>query len=204
MSLERERAPIAGVLLAAGTSSRMGRNKLFLSLQGETVLRRAALTALAAGLDSLLVVLGHEAERAQGELAGLRCTTVLNPDYARGINTSLRTGIAAVPERAAAALVMLADMPFVTCQMLQAVVTRYRDGAAPLVVSSYGGVDAPPMLYDRSLFPELRALDGEGCGKQVVKRHRAESLEVHWPAAALQDLDVPADVDAVRAELESV
>jgi molybdenum cofactor cytidylyltransferase len=203
MVLERDLAPIAGVLLAAGTSSRMGRNKLFLSLQGESVLRRAALTALAAGLDPLLVVLGHEAERAQAELAGLGCSWVFNPNFAQGINTSLRTGIAAVPEHAAAALVMLADMPFVTRHMLEAVIGRYRGSTSPLVVSSYEGVDAPPMLYDRSLFAELRALDGDGCGKKVVKRHREESLEVAWPASALKDLDVPADVDAVLAELGS-
>jgi molybdenum cofactor cytidylyltransferase len=203
MSRDGERAPIAGIVLAAGTSSRMGRNKLFLSLRGQSVLRRAVGTALAAGLHPVLVVLGHEAERAQAELAGLPCTSVFNPTYAQGINTSLRTGIAAVPAHAAAALVMLADMPFVTQQMLEAVVERYRDGASPLVVSSYEGVDAPPMLYDRSLFAELRALDGDGCGKKVVKRHRNESLEVAWPASALKDLDVPADVDLVLAELGS-
>jgi molybdenum cofactor cytidylyltransferase len=201
MAAERNRGTIAAVLLAAGTSSRMGSNKLFLSLQGESVLRRAVGRALAAGLEPVLVVLGHERERAEKELVGLRCTTVVNPDYAQGIHTSLRTGIAAAPEDAAAALVMLADMPFVTHQMLRAVVDRYRAGTSPLVVSSYEGVEAPPMLYDRSLFAELRALGGEGCGKKVVKRHRKESLEVAWPASALRDLDVPGDVEAVRAEL---
>jgi len=203
MPAERDRGPIAGVLLAAGTSSRMGTNKLFLSLRGETVVRRAVRTALAAGLDPVLVVLGHESERAKAELKGLRCAVVLNKDYAQGINTSLRAGIAAVPEQAVAALVMLADMPFVTKEMLGAIVERYRGGMSPLVVSNYEGVDAPPMLYDKSLFTELSALDGDGCGKKVVKRHRSESLEVAWPASALKDLDIPADVDAVLAELEN-
>jgi molybdenum cofactor cytidylyltransferase len=127
---------------------------------------------------------------------------VLNKDYAQGINTSLRTGIAAVPKEAPAALVMLGDMPFVTQHMLQAIIARYLGGTAPLVVSSYGGVDAPPMLYDRSLFSELLELDGDGCGKKVVKRHRRECLEVAWPASALRDVDVPADVDAALSELE--
>jgi molybdenum cofactor cytidylyltransferase len=203
MPAERDRGPVAGVLLAAGTSSRMGTNKLFLSLRGETVVRRAIRTALAAGLDPVLVVLGHESERAKAELKGLRCAVVLNKDYAQGINTSLRAGIAAVPEQAVAALVMLADMPFVTKEMLGAIVERYRGGTSPLVVSNYEGVDAPPMLYDKSLFTELSALDGDGCGKKVVKRHRSESLEVAWPASALKDLDIPADVDAVLAELEN-
>lgn len=202
MSVERSPGTVAGVVLAAGTSTRMGHNKLFVSLRGESALRRAVRTALAAGLEPVLVVLGHESERARAELRGLDCLPVLNPDYAQGIHTSLRAGIAAVPEEAAAALVTLGDMPFVTRAMLEAVVARYRSGTSPLVVSTYGGVDAPPMLYGRSLFEELRALDGDGCGKKVVKRHRDECVEVAWPAKALQDMDVPADVDAVLAELE--
>jgi molybdenum cofactor cytidylyltransferase len=202
MPVESQRGTVAGIVLAAGTSSRMGHNKLFVSLRGESALRRAVRTALAAGLEPVLVVLGHESERAKSELRGLDCSPVLNPSYAQGINTSLRTGIAAVPPQAAAAVVMLGDMPFVTREMVQAIVARYWDGTAPLVVSSYEGVDAPPMLYDRSLFAELRALDGDGCGKKVVKRHRSECLEVAWPASALKDMDVPADVDAVRTELE--
>ena len=202
MSVERHRASVAGVVLAAGTSSRMGHNKLFLFVQGESLLRRTVRTALAAGLKPVLVVLGHESARAEAELAGLDCTPVLNPNYAQGLNTSLRTGIAAVPKDADAALVILGDMPFVTADMLQTVLQRYRNSTSPLVVSSYDGVDAPPMLYDKSLFSELGALQGDGCGKKVVKRHRDECLEVAWPASALRDMDVPADVAAVLAELE--
>ncbi len=193
---------VAAVVLAAGTSSRMGHNKLFVSLRGESLLRRAVRTALAAGLKPVLVVLGHESSRAEAELAGLDCTTVLNPEYAQGINTSLRSGIAAVPADAAGALVMLGDMPFVTEDMLRTVLGRYLSSTSPLVVSNYDGVDAPPMLYDKTLFSELGALDGDGCGKRVVQRHRSECLEVAWPASALRDMDVPADVDAVLAELE--
>jgi len=202
LSGKRERESVAGVVLAAGTSSRMGHNKLFVSVQGESLLRRTVRTALAAGLKPVLVVLGHESARAEAELAGLDCTPVLNPNYAQGLNTSLRTGIAAVPKDADAALVILGDMPFVTADMLQTVLQRYRNSTSPLVVSSYDGVDAPPMLYDKSLFSELGALQGDGCGKKVVKRHRDECLQVAWPASALRDMDVPADVDAVLAELE--
>ena len=195
------RDSVAGVVLAAGTSSRMGRNKLLLDLAGQSVLRRAVATATAAGLDPVLVVLGHESERARSELGSLPCTVVLNPDYQAGVNTSLRTGIRAVPDHCPAAMVMLADMPLVDPGMLRTLLERYREGSAPLVVSSYDGIDAPPILYDRSLFPELRVLEGEGCGKKVVKRHSEEALRVSWPAQALIDLDVPADVERVQAQL---
>ena len=201
MPAEREGAVVAGIVLAAGTSSRMGRNKLLLPLGQQSVVQRAVGSALAAGLEPVLVVCGHDSERVQAELRGLRCTTVHNPHYAEGLNSSLRAGIAAVPPKAQAALVMLADMPFVTADMVRTLAARYREGTARLVVSHYEGVDAPPMLYDRSLFSELLALQGDGCGKRVVKRHKSESLLVSWPASALVDLDVPADVDAALAEL---
>lgn len=190
---------VAGVLLAAGTSSRMGSNKLLFELGGESVLRGAARRALAAGVSPLLVVLGHEAERAEQELAGLPCQVVINPAYEQGINSSLKTGVSAVPAEAQAAVVMLADMPFVTPEMLAGLIARFRSSEAPLVISDYEGVNAPPMLYDRSLFGELLAMTGEGCGRQVVKQHRGEAEVLSWPVSALTDLDVPDDYTRVKS-----
>jgi CTP:molybdopterin cytidylyltransferase MocA len=83
--------------------------------------------------------------------------------------------------------------------MIAALVGRYRDSRAPLVVSHYGDVQAPPTLYDRALFAELLSIDDERCAKQVVRRHVAEAQVVDWPKSALQDVDVPADYDGVRA-----
>jgi molybdenum cofactor cytidylyltransferase len=202
MGGEGREGRVAGVVLAAGSSSRMGANKLLLPLSGSTVLRRAVEAALGGGLDPVLVVLGHERERVGAALDGLACLPVVNPDHARGLNASLRAGVAAVPGYCLAAVVLLGDMPFVTAEMVAAVVARFRTGTAPLVLSVYGDVLAPPTLYARALFPELSASEGEGCGKRVMKRHRGQALEVAWPAEALADLDVPADVDLMRGRLE--
>jgi molybdenum cofactor cytidylyltransferase len=98
-------------------------------------------------------------------------------------------------------VVTLADMPFVTATMIATAIDRYRERGALLVVSDYGGVSAPPTLYDRSLFAEVLALDGAECGRHVVKRHRAETLAVAWPAAALADLDVPDDYERAKTLL---
>ncbi len=199
MPLDRQ-GPVAGILLAAGTSSRMGSNKMLFELEGESVLRRAARRALAAGLSPLVVVLGHEADRAKRELEGLPCQWTLNPLYEQGINSSLKAGITAVRDLdAKAALVMLADMPFVTTEMLAAMIARFRASTAPLAISDYAGVNAPPMVYDRSLFAELLAMEGEGCGRQVVKRHRSEAEVVAWPVSALADLDVPEDYARLKS-----
>ena len=185
---------VAAVVLAAGASTRMGENKLFLRLHGETLLRRTVTRAAMAGLDPVIVVVGFERERAERELEGLECRAVFNPSHAEGQHTSFRAGIAAVPEEAAAAVVLLVDMPRVTAGMIGTLVERYRETRVPLVVSEYGGVHAPPTLYDQSLFSEILAMSGDGCGRQIVRRHREEASAVVWPAERLADLDAPADI----------
>ncbi|HEX6899037.1 MAG TPA: nucleotidyltransferase family protein [Thermoanaerobaculia bacterium] len=193
--------PIAGILLAAGTSSRMGRNKMLFELNGESVLRGAVRRALAGGLSPLIVVLGHESDKAWKEIEDLPCEWALNPLFQQGINSSLKSGVMAVRSQARAAMVLLADMPFVTSEMIAAMIDRYRKTEAPLVISDYEGVNAPPMLYDRSLFNELLMMTGEGCGRQVVKRHREEAEVLSWPASALADIDVPEDYERLSTKL---
>ena len=185
---------IAGVVLAAGTSSRMGQNKLLLRVGGVSLLRRAVAAACAGGLEPVVVVLGHGFERVLGELAGLCCAPILNAQYARGMNSSVRVGISAVPPDASGAVMMLADMPFVSAGMVRQLVDRFRDTGAQMVVSKYGDVLAPPVIYRRDLFGELIGQgDGDGCGKRVMIRHRAHAVEIRWPSSALVDLDSPAD-----------
>jgi molybdenum cofactor cytidylyltransferase len=184
---------VAGIVLAAGTSSRLGRNKLLMELGGESVLRRTVRNAIDGGLVPVLVILGFEAHRARDALAGLACEPVDNPDYALGINGSLQAGFAAVPPGAVAAVVLLGDMPLVTGSMIAAVVEAYRRSDAPLVISQYGDVHAPPTLYDRSLFGEFQEREGEGAGKRMVERHRHEALSIAFPPDALVDLDEPDD-----------
>ena len=101
-------------------------------------------------------------------------------------------------DTAAAAVIVLADMPLVTAGMIASVVERYRESDAPLVVSDYGGVRAPPTLYDRSLFGEFTASEGEGCGRHVVRRHRHEAVALEMPPDALLDLDVPEDYERLK------
>jgi molybdenum cofactor cytidylyltransferase len=191
--------PVAGIVLAAGVSQRLGQNKLFLELEGETLLRRVVGRAIAAGLAPVLVVVGHEAERALREIASMSCEPVMNPDYALGVNVSLRAGVRALPAGVAAGVVLLGDMPFVTTEMIATVVERFRQGDAALVVSDYEGVQAPPTLFDRSLLDEFLGMGADACSRHLVKRHRSEAAEVRWPATALADIDVPDDYERAKA-----
>ena len=195
--MRADRAPVAGVVLAAGSSTRMGENKLLFRLDGETLVARAARIAARAGLDPVIVVLGHDAARVERELEGVACLRIRNADHASGQGSSFRAGIAAVPPSAPAAVVLLADMPHVTPAMIEALLERRRESGAALVVSEYGGVHAPPTLYGRSLFPEIAA--GLGCGRDVVRGHRTEAEAVAFPAEHLADLDEPSDVERLRA-----
>jgi molybdenum cofactor cytidylyltransferase len=161
----------------------MGRDKMLLQLDGESILRRAARRAVAGGLSPVVVVLGAHADHTR-ELEGLPCRVAVCRDAA--LSASIQTGFAAVPRTASAAMIVLADMPLVTADMISAMITRYERTRAPLVISDYNGVNAPPVIYDHSLF-------AEGGGREVVNRHRREAEVFYWPSETLVDLDVPGD-----------
>ncbi|HUG00466.1 MAG TPA: nucleotidyltransferase family protein [Longimicrobiales bacterium] len=193
-TLARRSGPVAGVVLAAGQSRRLGSNKLLFEIDGETLVHRAVARAVEAGLDPVLVVVGHDRERVEAAISGLPCRSVYNPRFAEdGRDGSLRAGLQALPDDAAGAMVILADMPRVESWMLAALADAFRSGSAPLVASRYAEVHAPPMVFDRSLFHELHALEG----RRVVRAHLPAADVLAWPEKALRDLDVPADADAL-------
>ena len=189
---------VAGVILAAGASSRMGTNKMLLELDGESLVRRAVRRALAAGLAPVVVVIGHEPDRIRAELKDLAVEFVVNPDYTGPTSGSLHRGLNALGPEVGAAVVMLGDMVQVTRETLAMLVAAARGTDAPLVVSRYGDVTAPPLLFRRALFPELLAWTGEGCGKTVVKAHSHEAMYVDRPVELLTDVDTPEDFEAVQ------
>lgn len=190
---------IAGIILAAGASQRMGTNKMLLKIDDEAVVRRAVRRARFAGLSPLVVVVGHDAERVQAELNGFTCEFALNADFAGPTSTSVHTALMQLRPTVEAAVVMLADMVHVTGEMVRAIVDTARETGAPLVVSRYGGVIAPPMLYRRSLFLELLAWNDDGSGNAVVKAHLHEAAIKDWPESALADIDTPEDFEKLKS-----
>ncbi len=184
---------VGAVLLAAGASSRMGRNKMLLPVDGVPMVRRTAERLLAAGVAPLVVVTGHEAERVHEALAGLPVRWAHNDAFTGPTSGSLHAGLRALGDDADATLVMLGDMPHVTTAMFADVVQALRAGDRPLAVSRYGDVLAPPLGFHRALWPELLAWTGEGCGKKVVLAHQNEAAILDRPVHALQDLDTPED-----------
>lgn len=197
-----ESGAIAGVILAAGASRRMGTNKMLLPVHGEPMIRRTVRAALDAGVAPLVVVLGHEPERVRAALDGLDCHFAMSDDHTGPTSASLHAGLRALESAAleakqpiAGTLVLLGDMVRVTSAMIAALVASATTGTAPLEVSRYGEVLAPPLFFRRALWPELLAWTGEGCGKTVVRAHQAEATMHDWPAEALRDVDTKADYE---------
>jgi len=176
----------------------MGTNKMLLELDGESLVRRAVRRALAAGLAPVVVVIGHEPDRIRAELKDLAVEFAVNPDYTGPTSGSLHRGLNALGPEVGAAVVMLGDMVRVTRETLAMLVAAARGTDAPLVVSRYGAVTAPPLLFRRALFPELLGWTGEGCGKTVVKAHSREAMYVDRPVALLADIDTPEDFAAAQ------
>lgn len=189
---------VAGVVLAAGGSSRLGRPKQLVTWRDKPLVRHAVDTALAAGLTPVAVVLGAAAEAVAAALAGAPVRKVVNPAWEAGQSTSVRAGLQAVAAEAEAAVFLLADMPFIPPDLVRALVQVHRETLGPIVAPRAGGRWANPVLFDRVTFDDLMALEGDRGGRALFGRYRVR--EVPWEESITFDLDTPEDLARLRAE----
>ncbi len=181
------------MILAAGQSRRMGGpNKLLARFDGKPLVRRMAESALASKAEPVIVVTGHRAEDVAKALAGLDVRIVHNSDFAEGLATSLKAGLAAVPESAGGALVLLADMPGITADIMDRLIDTFRARPAPaIVLPTVGGKRGNPVLWARAFFPELMAVTGDTGARHIIARHEEAVERVEIGAAAAVDVDTP-------------
>jgi len=190
---------MAGIVLAAGTASRMGRNKLVLPVQGKPMVAHAVEAAAAAGLDPVIVVTGHESAVVRRAVGKTPVTFVQNDDFARGLSTSLRAGIAAVPPECEGAVLLLGDMPGITAPRIEKVVKAFdpADDRA-ICVATAQGERGHPVLWGRQFFPELEALEGDVGARAVMSRYPALVCDVEADDdAPLADIDTPEALEAI-------
>lgn len=198
---------ISGIVLAGGTSSRLGAGtgwpKQLLDLGGRPLLQHTVDAALAAGLDELVVVLGYMAPDVAAAVtlpAGAR--SVVNPDFATGQASSLRVGLEAASAQADAALILLGDMPGMRPEDIQAVADAFRGGAGPVVQARYRGVPSHPVLFARAVWPDLLAVEGDTGAREVMKAHPEWVTRVDVDADLPPDLDTMEDYERLRAAYE--
>ena len=184
--------PVAGVVLAAGAASRMGSNKLLLEAGGRPLVRHVIDAAAEGGCHDVIAVYSNpDVRRVIGDSA----TCVFNPDARTGQASSLRVGINAVAEDMAGALVMLGDQPLVGARTVELLLRRWRrEGSRPAVATTYDERERwrPPVLVDRSLFPELIGLSGDVGARVIFDRH-PELLDTVVAAGREDDVDTPED-----------
>jgi molybdenum cofactor cytidylyltransferase len=178
----------------------MGGPKLLLPLGGEPMIRRTVRAVADAGVDEVLVVVGHEHEKMIAAVEELTCRYAVNPDYLTGMGSSFRTAVSHLSD-SAAALFALADQPLVTSAEYRRVLDAYRADPSGIVCSRYGDVTAPPHVFGREFFPELAVL--EHGARPVLQRHRDRTTVLQFPSDLLLDVDTPADYERARTLLSS-
>jgi molybdenum cofactor cytidylyltransferase len=204
---EKGRA-IAGVVLAAGKSSRMGGpNKLLAEIGGKPLVRHVVDAALASRARPVLVVTGHQCDKVEAALGGLPVKFVHNAHFADGLGTSLKAGIAALgglPAEVDGAIVCLGDMPQVDAALIDRLIGAFDpDHGALVVVPTIDGKRGNPVVWSRRFFPDLMAVEGDVGARYLIGRYTEAVAEVPLTGtAALTDVDTPEALEAVKAELE--
>ena len=194
---------ITALVLAAGRSSRMGPdNKLLIDLDGKPLVRHVVDAALASACDDVVVVTGHMQAQVMEALAGARLTSVHNPEFADGLASSLRTGLAAVSDDADGILIVLGDMPKVDRRLIDRMIAAFSPAERrAIVVPVAAGRRGNPVLWAASFNEEMRHLTGDSGAKALIGANEAQVVEIVVDDdAPLVDLDTP---QALAAYLES-
>jgi molybdenum cofactor cytidylyltransferase len=196
---------VTGIVLAAGTSSRLGRPKQLLDLAGKPVLRHVLETLESTDVDEIIVVLGHRAHDIAAAVPPTgRVRLAINPDYRSGQSTSFRLGLRAASDRSQAALIVLGDQPGVRAESITAVIEAWRSGGAAAVQASYQGTPGHPILFDRSLWAELEGARGDEGARAILAAHAQWLTLVEVGGSPPLDIDTEEDYARIRADFRDV
>lgn len=188
------RARAFAVVLAAGTSQRLGRPKQLLELDGKPLVTHVVERALESDVDGVVVVTGSHASEVDLELRNLPIYRVFHPHFAEGQGSSLAAGARSMPSTVDALVVLLADMPGIQASDINAVVERWRTARPAAVVTRYTSGRGHPVLFDRAVFAEIRALEGDTGGREILRRLGDRVAEVVVSRdAPPQDVDTEDD-----------
>jgi molybdenum cofactor cytidylyltransferase len=183
---------VAAVILAAGTSTRMGQSKLLLPWDDRTVVETVVARLIAARVAEIIVVTGHQADQVTRLLADLPVRTVHNPAYVHGeMLSSLQVGLLALPATTAACLVVMGDQPMIEGRVIGRLLAAYAEGRGDIVLPVHRGQRGHPVLIGQRFWPDLLALQG-GAPRDVIKRYPEQVVEVQVSTdSVLRDIDTP-------------
>ena len=189
--VSKERHRIAGIVLAAGMSSRMGENKLIMPLKGKPLVRHAVEAALAGRLDPVIVVTGHDALSVQRALADLPVHFAHNEAFTEGLSTSLQTGISQLPQSCEGAMVLLGDMPAVSAELIARLAAAFEPTESHAIcVATAQGERGHPVLWGRQFFSSIQHLQGDAGARSLMSQYADHVCEVEaGDSAPLTDID---------------
>lgn len=180
------------VVLAAGSSTRLGRPKQLLRFEGKSLLRRVAEIGLESCCRPVVVVLGSEAGRLRAELKDLPVETVVNSSWKQGLSSSIRCGLKALPADIRAAVLALVDQPGISARLIDRMVEVFTSGKSSLIACRYAnGVLGVPALFSRHYFTQLRNLQGDRGAKPLLEKYRQQVWPLAW---------APGEIDIDREE----
>jgi molybdenum cofactor cytidylyltransferase len=189
---------ISGVILAAGKSTRLGRPKQLLELDGEPVFLHTVRSATNSHLDQVVLVLGDHAAEIADTVGDQGQSLVINPEFELGQSTSLKLGLGTIDPEAEAVLFLLGDQPQVSAEIINAVIFQFRKSGGRIVMPSYRGTRSNPVLFSRELFPELAKVTGDQGARSVVRAHYSEVHAVEIDADPPLDIDTEEDYEKLR------
>jgi molybdenum cofactor cytidylyltransferase len=192
---------IAAIVLAAGRSTRMGSNKLLAEFRGKPMVRHTVETVLASGARPVIVVTGHQGNDVRAALQGLDVTFAENPDYAKGLSTSLKAGLAALSGDVSGAVISLGDMPLVRPMTIDRLIAAYNPVEnRTIIVPVHGGERGNPVLWGAKHFPEMMKLSGDRGARLLMEQFAEDVVEIAERSdAVLADIDTPEAMEKVRS-----
>ncbi|WP_018621924.1 nucleotidyltransferase family protein [Spirosoma luteum] len=197
---------IATIILAAGSSSRLGEPKQLLTNNGKTLVRQITETALSLQAGPVIVVLGANQARIQAELADLPIQLVHNPDWPEGMASSLQTGLNCITDQPIDSfLVLLTDQPFVTPSLLQQLIDTRQKTNRGIIACQYGEADflGVPALFDIQYRAAFMQLSGDVGARKLIKQHVNDCAAILFPLATV-DLDTKQDVENWQSSRSSL
>jgi molybdenum cofactor cytidylyltransferase len=196
-------ALIPAIVLAAGEARRFGGGKLLVSLAGRPLIHHTVSRVLEAGVSPVFVVVSTDAlDEFTGALAGLPVTIIPNPAARAGIATSIRAGVSALPANAEAVWIVLGDQPMIEPRTIAWLLDSWVRDRAPIVVPQFRGEPGHPVLFARTIFPELLALDGDRGARNIIEREPERVTVLRIDSPAPRDIDTRQDFAMLRAELD--
>lgn len=186
---------ISAIVLAAGAGTRFGGTKQVVELRGKPLVQHAVDAALEAGVDEIVVVLGHEAARVRAALRlPSSARSVVNPVYGSGMASSLAAGLRAADPASEAAVVLLADQPGVTAQHVRALLDAFTARRSPIVRLRFRAGPGPALL-GRAVWTDASSLEGDVGARALIDLHPELVEEVDVGGDMPQDVDAPGDVE---------